>query len=113
MQWTTTQDDLRLRAVGGVQRAVGRVTLALRLGAGTTIVHEDRVRNLGTRAGLMGSDLETTAVDALPAADLEAVVLMHVFGPWSMVVNGGPSIDVLDGGSHVGWTAELGVAWQP
>jgi hypothetical protein len=111
--WTVSHADLRLRATAALQRAAGRGTFALRIGAGTTIVHEDRVRNQGMRAGLTGSDLETTALDALPAADLEGVISLHVAGPWLLVMSGGPSIADVDGTLHGSWTAELGLGWQP
>ena len=58
----------------------------------------------------MGSDLETSALATLPAADIEGVVAIHMRGPWILALSGGPSIDVVDGAAHVGWTAELGVA---
>jgi hypothetical protein len=113
MAWTVTHQDLRLRATGAIRHAAGRGTFALRLGLGATVVHELRVRTQGMRAGLTGNDLETRAVDTLPAADLEGVISLHVTGPWLMVVSGGPSVDVFDGSLHAGWTAQLGVAWQP
>jgi hypothetical protein len=113
LPWTVTHSDLRLRLTGGLQAAAGRGTLGLRLGLGGTLVHETRVRNQGMRAGLMGSDLETSAFAMLPAADLDAVVALHIAGPWLLVTSGGPSLDILDGKLHAGWSAELGVAWQP
>src|SRR5439155_8078213 len=70
---TVTHSDLRLRATGGLQKAAGRGTIGLRLGLGGTLVHETRVRNQGMRAGLSGSELETSAFRLVPAADLDAV----------------------------------------
>jgi hypothetical protein len=113
LPWTVTQSDLRLRVTSAVQKAAGRGTLALRLGLGGTVVHESRVRNQGMRAGLSGSDLETSSLAALPAADLDAVIALHVAGPWLLVMSGGPSVDVLEHRLHGGWSAQLGVAWQP
>jgi hypothetical protein len=113
LPWTVTHSDLRLRVTGGVQATPGRGILGLRLGLGGTLVHETRVRNQGMRAGLMGSDLESSAFEMLPAADLDAVVALHIAGPWLLVTSGGPSVDYIDGKLHGGWTAELGVAWQP
>lgn len=113
LPWTVTHSDLRLRITGAVQATPGRATIGLRLGLGGTLVHETRVRNQGMRAGLMGSDLQTSAFAMLPAADLDAVVALHIAGPWLLVTSGGPSIDRVDGRFHGGWTAELGVAWQP
>jgi hypothetical protein len=113
LPWTVTHSDLRLRVTGGVQTSPGRGTIGLRLGLGGTLVHETRVRNQGMRAGLTGSELENSSLAMLPAADLDAVIALHIAGPWLLVTSGGPSIDLLDGKLHGGWNAELGVAWQP
>lgn len=113
LPWTVTHSDLRLRVTGALQKAAGRGTIGLRLGLGGTLVHESRIRNQGMRAGLSGSDLETSSFAMLPAADLDAVIALHVAGPWLLVTSGGPSVDVLDGKLHAGWSAQLGVAWQP
>ncbi|HEY1556724.1 MAG TPA: hypothetical protein VGF94_17935 [Kofleriaceae bacterium] len=109
--WSVTHQDIRLRAVGALHHTFGRGTLALRLGAGTTIVHETRDRQQAMR--MMMGDAETHAVAALPAADLEAVVALHVAGPWLLVASAGPSIDVLDSNVRGGWVAQLGVGWEP
>ena len=113
LAWTVSHDDFRLRATAAVQRAAGRGTFALRLGLGPTFVYEERVRNQGVRAGLTGSDLETSALATVPAAELEGVVALHVAGPWLIIVAGGPSLLVSDGAVHGGWTTQLGVGWQP
>jgi hypothetical protein len=113
LPWTVTHSDLRLRVTGGVQAAPGRGTIGLRLGLGGTLVHETRVRNQGMRAGLTGNELETSAFALLPAADLDAVVALHIAGPWLVMTSGGPSLDLHDGKLHTGWSAELGIAWQP
>ncbi len=113
LAWTVSHDDFRLRVTGGVQRAVGRGVFALRLGLGPTVVYEDRVRNQGARAGLTGSALETTAFAPMPAGELEAVVTVHVGGPWLLVMSGGPSLLLSDGAAHFGWGTQLGVGWQP
>jgi hypothetical protein len=112
--WFVTHDDYRLRAVGAVQGAAGRGTFALRLGLGTTVVHESRVRAQGDRAGLPEGIGTTSALAALPAADLDVVVSVHVVGPWLLALAAGPSALVsTDGAVHAGWLAELGVGWQP
>jgi hypothetical protein len=113
LPWTVTQSDLRLRVTGGVQAAPGRGTIGLRLGLGGILVHETRLRNQGMRAGLTGSELETSAFALLPAADLDAVLALHIAGPWLLMTSGGPSLELHDGKLHAGWSAELGVAWQP
>lgn len=111
--WEVTHSDLRLRMTGSAQHDSGRGSLGIRLGAGGTLVHESRVRAQGMRAGLTGSELETSAFAMVPAADLEAMVAVRVVGPWLLVMSGGPSIAVIDGDARMSWTAELGVAWQP
>jgi hypothetical protein len=111
--WTVTHDDIRLRATGALRTDVGRGSLALRLGVGGTIVHEDRVRNQGMRAGLTGDQLEMTATDTLPAADLDAVVALRIAGPWALEMAGGPTATYFDSHVRGGWTATLGVAWHP
>jgi hypothetical protein len=111
--WIVRHDDFRLRATTVVQRVVGRGVLGLRLGLGATIVHEGRTRIQAARAGSMAGDLMTAATATLPAGELEAVVSVHVAGPWLLVVSGGPSALVADGALSGGWTAQLGVGWQP
>lgn len=111
--WSVRHDDVRLRLTAALQRVVGRGSFALRLGMGPTLVREDRVRSQGARAGLTGSALETSALVAMPAADLEAVVGVHVGGPWLVILGGGPSLVISDGSAHGGWTTQLGVGWQP
>jgi hypothetical protein len=113
LPWTVTQGDLRMRVTGAAQASAGRGTIGLRLGLGGTLVHESRVRNQGMRAGLSGTALATSTFAMLPAADLDVVVALHVAGPWLLVTSGGPSIDLLDRKLHGGWSAQLGVAWQP
>lgn len=111
--WEVTHSDLRLRVTGSAQHDVGRGSFGLRLGAGGTLVHESRLRAQGMRAGLTGSELETSTFAMVPAADLEAVIGVHVVGPWMLVMTGGPSVALVDGDAHASWTAEIGVAWQP
>ncbi len=111
--WTVTHSDLRASATGVLQHDAGRGTIGLRLGLGGTLVHETRTRNQGMRAGLTGSDLETTSFALLPIANLDAVIGLHIAGPWLVMMSGGPSVDVLNSKLHGGWSAELGVGWQP
>jgi hypothetical protein len=111
--WTVTQWDLRLHVGAGLQHAMGRGRVGLALRLGPTIVHETRDRNQGARAGLAGSDLETTAYTVLPAGDLLASVAIHIAGPWLFTTSGGPALVILDGSAHAGWTTQIGVAWQP
>lgn len=111
--WQVTHSDLRLRVIGSAQHDAGRGALALRAGLGGTLVHESRLRNQGMRAGLTGEELETSTFVLLPAADLEAVVVVKVVGAWALTMSGGPSVALLDGSLRASWTAELGVAWQP
>jgi hypothetical protein len=103
--WTVTQSDLRLRIGGVIQNALGRARVGIRLGIGPTVVHETRLRN--------GGALETSAFSTLPAGEVEAVVAVHLFGPWLFTVSGGPSA-AIDGGSlRGGWVSLIGAGWQP
>jgi hypothetical protein len=107
--WLVTQQDLRLRLTGAIRHDAGRGSIALRLGAGGTLVREIRDRQQSSR---LGDPIETHALRMLPAAELEAVVSLHIAGSWAVVISGGPSIDY-DGGFRGGWISELGVGWQP
>ena len=109
--WTVDQTDLRLRAVGSIRYDAGRGSVALRLGLGPTFVHEVRTRNFAMEEGR--TDLTTRAWGAVPAADLDAMFSVHVAGPWLAVASGGPSLDHFGGAFVLGWSASLGVAWQP
>ena len=111
--WTVSHDDFRLRAVAALQQPAGRGVFALRLALGPTFVYEHRTRNQGARAGLTGSDLETSALAVFPGADLEGVVTLHIVGRWFLTISGGPTAIIADGALHGGWTALLGAGWQP
>jgi hypothetical protein len=105
-------DDIRLRLCGQIQHAVGRGLFGLRLGVGGTLVYEDSTRDQAARAGLSGSQAQTTTWAMLPAADLEGVVLLRIWNSWGMSVSGGPTLHGLHGGTRAGWTSGLGVTWQ-
>ncbi len=112
LSWEVRHDDLRLRALGAWQHQAGLGTVALRLGLGATGIYETRTREQGERAGLEGDELRTTAFEVLPAADLELVVVLRVAGAWSVVMSGGPSLELHDGALRAGWLGGLGVAWR-
>ncbi len=103
--WTVTQSELRLRAGGLIQHPLGRAQVGLRLGFGPSIVHETRSRNQST--------LQTAAFAAIPAADLEAVLALHVWNRWLLVMSGGPDASWSNGALRGGWLGQLGVGWQP
>lgn len=111
--WAITHHELRLHAIGALQYGVGRGTFALRLGAGGVLVAEHRERHQGMRAGLTGDDLETSTQAMLPQTELDAVIALHIRGAWLMQLSGGPTLTLLDGDVHPGWSAALGVTWQP
>lgn len=106
-------DDIRLRLSGVVRHLAGRGWFGARVGVGATVVYENRTRAQGSRAGLTGSDLENSAWYLLPAADLEGVVVLRVWGDWGMSLEGGPTLHLVDGDARFGWTTALGVTWQP
>jgi len=111
--WTVSHDDFRLRGVAVLQQPAGRGVFALRLGLGPTFVYEHRTRNQGARAGLTGTDLESSALAVFPGVDVEGVVTLHLLGRWSLTLSGGPTAIVADGALRGGWTAQLGAGWQP
>ena len=111
--WTVSQDDFRLRGVAAIQQPAGRGVFALRLGLGPTFVYEHRTRNQGARAGLTGTNLESSALAVFPGVNLEGVVTLHLLGRWSLTLSGGPTAIVADGTLRGGWTAQLGAGWQP
>lgn len=113
MVWTVTDRELRLRGTGALTTAAGRATIGLRLGLGGNLVSESRTRNQGKRAGLTGAALESSALAMLPAADLALAVELHIAGHWLLELAGGPTVDLVSGGLHAGWSTELGVAWRP
>jgi hypothetical protein len=110
LQRTVSQWDLRLRATGAIRYTAGRGVIALRLDAGPTFVHEHRYLTQGMRAGNL---MEDSATATLPAGELEAVVGLHITGPWLAMISAGPSLEVLDGSLRGGWVAQIGVGWQP
>ena len=61
----------------------------------------------------MGANLESSALAAMPAGELEAIVSARVAGPWLLTLSGGPATIVSDGTFHGGWLAGLGAGWQP
>ncbi len=112
--WIVTDQELRLRGTLALRHRAGRGTIALRAAAGATIIYEDRVHQQGMRAGLVGSALENREFAALPAGELEAVVGLHVSGKWLALLSAGPQLVIESGGTpRGGFTAQLGVAWQP
>jgi hypothetical protein len=114
LTWIVTDQELRLRATAALRHRAGRGTIGLRAAAGATIVYEDRVHQQGVAAGLTGSALENRQFAALPAGELEVVIGLHVAGPWLAIVSAGAQLVIESGGTpHGGFTAQLGVAWQP
>ncbi len=111
--WAVTHREVRLLATAAIQRAIGRGTVGLRFGFGGTLVAEDRLRHQGERAGLMGDALEMTAKTFITTTTLEGVIALHVRGPWSFTLSGGPSASLLDGNVKGAWSGAIGIAWQP
>jgi hypothetical protein len=113
IDWAVTHTELRLRAAADFQHVAGRGAFGIRLGVGPTIVHETRDRNQAARAGLTGSAAQTTAFSTLPSIDLDAVVGLHIAGPWLLMLSGGPSASWVSGDFKAGWSALIGTGWQP
>lgn len=111
--WQVTQRDLRLRAVTGVQAALGRGRAALLLGAGPTVISEQRLRAQGERLGLSGAALEQHGWGALASLDLTLSVAAPVVGAWTALVSAGPALHLGGSDPALGWTTALGVGWMP
>jgi hypothetical protein len=105
-------DDIRLRISVALRHMLGRGAFALRLGLGATAVYEGRARAQGTRAGLEGSALASSAWYLLPATELEGVVFLRVWHAFGMCLSGGPTLHWVDGSARFGWSSGLGVLWQ-
>lgn len=107
--WIVDHSDYRLRVTGAIRHDAGRGSIALRLGAGATLVHEVRERQQSSR---IGDPMDERAVRLLPALDVEAVLALRIAGPWSAIVAGGPSFDY-DRALRGGWIGELSIGWTP
>jgi len=105
-------DDIRMRVFGMIQHVAGRGSFGLRLGLGATAVYDSRTVAQGARAGLTGSDLQQTSWFVFPGADMEGVVVLRVWHSWGMSINGGPTLHLIDGSAHLGWSSGLGLTWQ-
>ena len=110
--YAVTNQEIRLRLCGQLQRAVGRGMFGLRVGLGGTLVYEDQALVQAARVGITGSQREISDWSMLPAADIEGIVVLRVWNSWGMSVSGGPTLHGLDGGVRTGWTSGLGVTWQ-
>jgi hypothetical protein len=113
LSWATTHSEVRLRACGQLSANAGRGTLALRLGAGTTIVRESRDRAQAGRLGSSGQALSTSAWGVLPAAELEAGVQVRVVSDFGVAIFVGPTAHLLDGAVRAGFGGHVGIAWLP
>ena len=111
--WAVTHREVHALLTGSVQQALGRGVVGLRLGVGGTLVHESRLRHQGMRAGLEGDDLQSKALALLPTASLDAVLGLHVRGPWMMQLSVGPFASIVDGEPRAAWAATVGIAWHP
>lgn len=97
--------ELRLRGLLGLRHAIGRGIVGLRLAAGGTAIRET------TTPQMTGP--ETVSWQLVPAADLEITVALGLFGPWGIVLSGGPSFHLHDGDIGSGFVSSVGVTWHP
>ncbi len=111
--WATTHREFRLRAVGVLQRSLGRGAVGLRLGVGATLLYESRARAQAARLGDAGTGLDTSTWAALPGGELEAFVALPIVGPVGLGLSGGPSLHVFQGSVTPGWLAQLTAVWWP
>ena len=110
--WIVTQDDFRFRITGAIRHDAGRGSIALRLGAGPTLVREVRDLQQGMRDPNSDTQQQQRALRAVPAGELELVVSLKIAGTWLIDASGGPTL-AIDDGVHGGWITQMGVAWQP
>ncbi|MEP6859340.1 MAG: hypothetical protein ABJE66_01895 [Deltaproteobacteria bacterium] len=110
--WIVTQDDFRFRVTGAILHEAGRGAIALRLGAGPTIVHEVRDLQQGMRDPNSDTPQQQHALRAVPAGELELVVSLKIAGTWLVDASAGPTL-AIDSGAHGGWITQMGVAWRP
>ena len=117
--WATTHHEVRLRAVGVLQKQLGRGFVGLRLGAGATFLYEVRLRAQAARLGDAGVGLNTSAAATLPGAELEAFVALPIVGPIGLGLSAGPSVHVVPNSEGSGWSvapgwlAQLTAVWWP
>ncbi len=111
--WATTHREIRLRAVGALQRQIGRGVVGLRLGAGATALYETRARAQAARLGDAATSLNTSAWALLPGAELEGFIALPVVGPFGLGLSAGPSVHLVDGSVTPGWLAQLTAVWWP
>lgn len=117
--WATTHYEVRLRAVGALQKQLGRGFIGLRLGAGATFLYEVRDRAQAARLGSAGVGLNTSASTVLPGGELEAFLALPIVGPIGLGLSAGPSLHLVpnsDGGGWTatpGWLAQLTAVWWP
>ena len=111
--WATTHHEIRLRAVGALQRAVGRGFVGLRVGVGATVLYEARERAQAARLGDAGVGLNTSAWALLPGGELEGFVALPIAGPFGLGLSAGPSVHVFQGAVVPGWLAQLTAVWWP
>ena len=117
--WEVRHDDVRLRGLLLLRRALGRATLALRLGAGLTLVHQGLTEKLPASYAELSPYVtvgraapEENGWKVLPAIELEPAITLRLVGGWGVSLGGGPALHIVDGSARWGWTSGLGVAWQ-
>jgi hypothetical protein len=117
--WATTHREVRLRAVGVLQKQLGRGFVGLRLGAGATFLYEVRARAQAARLGDAGVGLNTSAATVLPGGELEAFIALPIVGPIGLGLSAGPALHIAPtiGGTGwsatPGWLAQLTAVWWP
>ena len=117
--WEVTHQEIRVRAVGGVQTQLGRARVGLHLGLGPTVLYESRLRAQAARLGDTGLALNESAWAVLPGADLQLALGLPIFvpfdavGPVGVTASVGPTAHVFQGHAVIGWVLQLGVAvWR-
>lgn len=111
--WAVTHREIHLRVVGGLQAALGRGSVGVRLGAGATVLYESRARAQAARLGDAATGLDTSAWSLLPGAELEAFVALPIVAGVGLGLSAGPSLHLFQGSVTPGWLAQLTAVWWP
>jgi hypothetical protein len=111
IQWQVTHDELRLRGALAWMPPIGRGSIGVRLQAGATAVHEVRDRAQAGRLDAADA-LQQTAWALAPGGELLTAVDLALGTRWGLQLAAGPSLHAWQG-VRIGWTATLGIGWQP
>lgn len=109
---TVTHHEFRARLGAEAAYRTGPGAVGLRLLCGATAVYERRERAQAERAGLSEAEALDTGLQLVPVGEAAVGYAVHVLDDFGLSLALGPSLTWRDG-AHLGFTAELGVAFWP